>query len=49
MRELPVFADQANLVEREEEADAIELGPDEGSWSFYRKSIAARGSQSRDG
>ena len=37
MRELPVFGDPANLVERDEEPDAIELAPDEGSVDLLQK------------
>ena len=37
MRELPVFGDPASLVEREEEPDAIELAPDEGSVELLQK------------
>ena len=37
MRELPCFADPANLVGREEEPDAIDLAPGETSLDFLQK------------
>jgi hypothetical protein len=37
MRELPVFADPANLVEPEEERELLELAEDETSLDFLQK------------